>query len=459
MRKAGLISSLALCAATATLSAKEFPLTFKALDVDEALSLPGGSGTLGTLRSAKPSAIKNEPKAISERPLYGELVRSRGLVFRVDESTGDGKGYDELLIDLNQNGDLTDDPVFRPTGKPIITKTPSQTRELSRFGPIEAPAAKAVGGVRPVYFAELNHYRRPATPGASSPLSAYAGYLRLRAGSIFETLVELDGIRQKVGVVDGNANLRFGDEPTSTTFNSAGQENWYFGAADAFLCDTDGSGKFEDRPGDPESSPFGPMLYFGATPYRVTLTADCTSLRVEPWDEKLANLDVQPNGAQVRNVLVAWEQKPDDWRLIKAGVAKGRVQVPPGKVRLTGCVLESKTPEGQPLVLAGYYRKMDNTLDARTSQATTLRCGAPLEVKLSAEKRTVTAADSMYNDNGPGKSAVPALRIQAEILGVAGETYATFAKGSGLSDEPPKPQFTILTKDGKQVGSGNLEFG
>jgi hypothetical protein len=192
----------------------------------------------------------------------------------------------------------------------------------------------------------------------------------------------------------------------------------------------------------------------------VKLAADCTALSVERWNETLASVSVQPSGAQVREVLVAWEQKPNDWRLLKAGVAQGRISVPPGELRLTGCVLESETPDGQRLVLAGSYRKTDKSVIARAGQTATLRCGAPLEIKLTAVKRTETArSGAMYEADGLEATDAPVLRIQAEVLGAGGETYATFARGRDQAGEPPKPQFTLHTKDGKQVGSGNLEFG
>jgi len=458
MRKPGLIWSVAFCAVAATLSANEFPLTFKALTVDEAFALPGGSGAIGSLRAGKPPSVRNEPKSVSKHALYGELLRSqseRGFMFRLDESAGDGKGYDKLVLDLNQNGDLTDDPVFTRADKPRVTKTGAETREVCRFGPIEAPAANAIGNSRPVYFAELNYYRRQTDPG----LRGYLGYLRLRAGSYFETMVELDGVRRKVGVVDGNANLRLGDEPKAVTYKGASEENWYFTPADSFLVDADGSGQFDNRPGNPESSPFGSLLYLGTTPYRVTLAAKATALRIEPWTAPLAELDVRPSGTQVREVQVAWERKSGDWALVKAGVAEGRARVPAGKLRLIGCVLEGKSKDGQLLAVAGSYRKLDNTLDARAGKSTTLKCGAPLEMRLTTARGTASATGLMDQADSTGSSASPIVQIRAEIIGVAGETYATFARGKDLSGEPPKPRFAIHTKDGKQVASGNLEFG
>jgi hypothetical protein len=275
-----------------------------------------------------------------------------------------------------------------------------------------------------------------------------------------ETTVEVNGATHRIGVVDGNANLRLGEEPRSMMYKNNNEENWYFQPADSFLLDADGSGRFEDRAGDPEASPFGALLYFGATPCRVTLAADCASLRVEPWTDALADAKVEPNGAQVRDVLLAWERKPNDWVLLKAGVAQGHARVPPGKLRLTGCVLACNAKDGQPLVLEASYRKLDKLITAPAGQVTPLKCGAPLEVRLTASKRDVSDTEVLVETASPGVAASGMiLQIRAEIVGAAGETYATFAKGKDLADEPPKPKFSITGKDGKLVASGNLEFG
>jgi len=468
MRKHGLISGLAIGAMTATLCAKELPLTFKALSVEEAMALPGGYGAYGSLTAGKSTALKREPKANSERPVYGELGRrenERGFLFRADETGGTGKGYDQLILDLNQNGDLTDDPVIKRAGTSPAQKTGTQTpatvrRESFRFGPIEVPAAKALGAWRPIYFAELTYYRRSTAPSAARLPSSSLGQLRLRAGYYLETAIELDGIKQKIGVVDGNANFRLGDETKPTTYDRGREKSWYFPPADAFLRDTDGSGKFDNRPNDPESSPFGTMLYLGAMPYRVTLAENYASLRVEPWTEKLAELSVQPNGDPVRELLLAWERKPGDWALIKAGVAHGRAKVPPGKLRLTGCALEGSAKDGERLSLGGFYRKMDKTVVAPAGQTTTLNCGAPFEVQLTAEKQNRSEMSGLFSDRISTTANVgTVVLIQAEIFGAGGETFATFAKGRNLEDEPAKPRFTIRDKDGKQVASGNLEYG
>ena len=466
MQKHRLVCGVAVIAMTATAVATEYPLTFQTLTVDEAMAFPGGSGAYGSLSVNKPPSLRKEPKAVSKRPLYGEVGRTgegKGLVFRVDEVGGDGKGYDRVIVDFNQNGDLTDDPIGSLAAKSQTTKSAAEVRETSRFGPMKAPVTKQIGPWQPVYYAELIYYH--SRPGLSSSLpSAYLGQFRLKAGFYLETTVELDGVKQRVGVVDGDANLRLGDESKPMTYKSSGVENWYFAPADSYLQDRDGSGKFESNAANTESSPFGSMLYFGATPYRVGLAADRTSLRVEPWSDALAELVVQPRGEQVRDVLLAWERSTKEWVLIKAGVAQGKTKVPPGNLRFSGCVLAGQAAPDEQLMISGSYRKLDHSIKTRVGQTATLRCGPPLEMRVTTLERKVSELpnppDGASEDNkARGALSDVVLQIRAELVGAAGETCSAFAAGRNLAGEPPKPRFTILTRDGKEVASGNLEFG
>jgi hypothetical protein len=51
--------------------------------------------------------------------------------------------------------------------------------------------------------------------------------------------------------------------------------------------------------------------------------------------------------------------------------------------------------------------------------------------------------------------------IQASVLGAGGEMYSSFflKEDKGKLRQPPKPTFTVVTTDGKEVASGNMEFG
>jgi hypothetical protein len=287
--------------------------------------------------------------------------------------------------------------------------------------------------------------------------------LQLKAGWYVDATVELKGLKQKVGVFDGDSNMRLGDLSKPQTYrNNEQEENWYFGQADALLVDANGSGTFERDSFDSESCPCGPVLYFGATPYKITLNADCSSLRVAPWTEALTEVAMQPHGEQVSAVTLAWERPNKQWQLIRAGVADGKLKVPPGNYRLYSCVLLGKgAPRDQVMALA-YQRAIKTPVNFAAGKQNTLRCGAPLELKVTAQKRRPESWELSSGNlrNSPQASDSEfVLSINANIQGVVGEVYSEYAKGQMFSAEPPQPTFTIADDSGKKVADGKLEFG
>jgi hypothetical protein len=154
MIRPAFVYGLAAMAAVVAAFAEDFPLTFQTIPVKEVMSFPGGAGNYAQLELTKPTKLRTEPRAVSHHALYGEwrdTSTGEAFVFRLDESSGDARGYDRLIVDLNQNGDLTDDPVI-----PRAPVADDQAERLHdyRFGPIEAPADKQIAGHRPIYFAQ-----------------------------------------------------------------------------------------------------------------------------------------------------------------------------------------------------------------------------------------------------------------------------------------------------------------
>ena len=365
---------------------------------------------------------------------------------------------------MNQNGDLTDDAPAPLVVLPTDRKKASPGMQEKLFGPIEPPAGKLIVGGRPPYFAQA--YINDLSPflrSGQNPENFYAGQLRLKAGWYVDTTVELKGLKQKVGVFDGDSNLRLGDVAKPQTYRSAGEEeNWYFGQGDSLLIDADASGAFERDQFDSECCPFSPLLYFGATPYKVALTPDGKSLQVEPWTEALAEVALQPHGEQACRVTLAWERQNQQWQLIRAGVEDGKIKVPPGNYRLYQCELLGKGAPRDRVMVAAYQRVPKKPFALAAGGANILRCGAPLELKVTAEKRIPQPWE--LNSGGLRNPRLASdsefvLSINANVLGVDGEIYSEFAKGEKFKAEPPQPTFTVMDDSGKSVANGKLEFG
>ncbi len=460
-----LVCSLLAVAAVVTASAEDFPLTFRTIPAKDVMSFPGGYGTYGQLRLVKPTSVKQEPKAVSRRPRYGECRETSsgaGFLFRLDESKGDGKGYDQLIVDMNQNGDLTDDAVVQPVTLPTDRKAPSSGSRRLLFGPIQAPVGREIAGGRPIYFAQVTVNNLSNLRAGQNVQNVYAGQLRLKAAWYLDTTVELKGLKQKIGVYDGDCNLRLADVAKPETYRSSGEENWYFGPGDFLLTDADGSGTFDNDMFDSESCPYGPILYSGATPYKVALTADGKSLQVEPWTDPLAEVTLQPHGDQVCRVTLAWEQSAGRWQLVRAGVAAGKIKTPPGNYRLSSCVLLGKGAPRDQVMISGDQRVPKKPFAFAAGQANTLRCGAPLEIKVTAEKRKPEPYElnsgDLRNPPAPSDSEF-VLSINATVRGADGEIYSEYAKGEKFKDDAPQPTFTVADGSGRKVGDGKLEFG
>lgn len=449
-------------------SAKEFALEFKTMDAQAAMSFPGGNGLYGTLQLNKLPEITKAPPSISKHPLFGHLgSQTAKLLFRLDESKGDGQGYDRLVVDVNRNGDLTDDASAAQIGQSERSEG-QRSPEKVLFGPILVPNDKKIGEWSPIYFAQLYLYTRPTAAGLSNRL-LLLGQLRLKAGWYLATTVNIDGTARKVGIADGDCSFRLGEVGAPTIYQNGTVTNWFFQGGDCFVLDNDGSGEFSSSIGSPESAPFGPLLYLGAKPYKAALAADCKFLKLEPWTEPLAELAFQPHGEQVNGVQLAWESAPGQWQLLQPGVADGKAKVPPGSYRLYSCTLKATTHSGGSLILSGYKRSPKDTVKVGATGITRFDCGAPLRMEVTAARDT--RSSSTVNAGARSllgqiigafarKSMSVQQRIEASVTGAGGETYSSFILLDKKELRPlPKPVFTVRTADGKQVDSGKLEFG
>ncbi len=455
------VYALVTVAAVFTASAEDFPLTFRTIPPKDVMSFPGGLGSQGQLQLAKPAKLKQEPRAMSRHPLYGECTSGASgatFIFRLDESKGDGRGYDQLIVDMNQNGNLTDDSAVQRDTPP--SDRPAASAEQFVIGPIRAPADKPVAGGRPIYYARVYISNRQLLSSARQTPNMVFGQLMLKAGWYLDTTVRLNSVNHKVGVIDGDSNLRLGDVAQTPASGNRAQTSWYFGAGDYLLVDADGSGRFENDVFQSEVCPFGPILYLGSKACKIALAPGCKSLRVEPWPEPLAELALQPRGDQVRNVTLAWKRPSGQWQLIRPTVTGGKAMVPAGDYRLYACNLLRKGTAADHLMLSGTQRNAQTPVIVSTGKVNPLSCGAPLEIKVTAARETASARGPLFNRLGGAlRDSDFTVFINATVIGAGGEFYSTFLAGDHFQSKPPKPTFSITDAGGRTVANGNLEYG
>ena len=219
MKKSILLCGALLLASPGLLTANDYPLTFKSLDAQQALTFPSGTTTYAMIQPAKPAGIVKAPPAVSRYPLYGQIPAGGDqLLFRLDESKGTGQGYDRLIVDVNRNGDLTDDPVVSfvpPPNRPGVVIGQQQML----FGPIQGPDNLKIGANRPIFFAQVLLFitgQSVANMGAGSTV----GEIIVRTGWYLQATVDMDGKQHKVDLVDANCNFRLGD-PEKAVFSRA----------------------------------------------------------------------------------------------------------------------------------------------------------------------------------------------------------------------------------------------
>jgi hypothetical protein len=82
-----------------------------------------------------------------------------------------------------------------------------------------------------------------------------------------------------------------------------------------------------------------------------------------------------------------------------------------------------------------------------------------MEIRVAADwQQSYVVSNGVYRIVPPSPTN-RVLRINASVIGSAGEGYHTYGIGKDFSKDPPKPVFTVKTRDGKPLLTGNLEYG
>jgi len=448
-----------------TASTAEFPLRVQELSLSEAMSLAGGYGAYGSLSAVKPAQVKKLPATQSKYPLFSALAREGGgrrmvedgMVFMLDESGGTGKGYDRLVVDLNGNGDLTDDPVWEriEDGSGEF----SRHYERQRFGPVPMPESAQVGAWRPRVYVEVLIYNREMLGHGQGEMLQFIGQMRVRPGNLLVAEVEVNGMKQRLGVVDGNANFRIGDSPEVAEFRRSpgGRQIWNLRPNDYLLRDLDGSGSFRDAAGLPIAEPLSSLAYFAGKPFNVELGPKLEWIRFEPYAGATGTLDA---GDDVSWLLLGRQQSGGAWEAIAPSLEGGKAVVPAGTYRVSNVAVESR--DDRRFRLTGYDVPLQ-AIEVTSGQTVKTGMGSPIRLEVTANRRTARPGESMgvmgairsmFGGRRGGEDFI--LEIGVSVLGKAGEVYTGFSAADEARLAPPR--FEIFT-EGKAVGSGDFEYG
>lgn len=390
--------------------ATEFPLEAKGMaDPNDATILIGW----GDSQTKRPTSLKNEPATDSIQPLYGIIKPTYGkerILFRIDPN--------RLIVDSNGNGDLTDDAVH-------VRKWLRQGRFDYVCGPIEMSVT-------------------------STPISAYAridssiwhGGVSLFVGSYFETTVSLDGVQERIALLDGNGNLRLGDPARPLSGFASRDYPSDIWTGEFLLRDPRQTGRFAFDRLFPENEPFGSIAYFDARPYTIAVTDDAKALRIEPCQGPLGVI-ANRDGAISRLAVAREFNGRWDWFVIH--FRDGRAQAPPATYTLYSCVLQVQDAAGETWTAVGQKRRGRDKIEVKEGQTTNPPFGPPLQLRLAGRIR-----------KGRGPSAAKNYAsIRVGIFGSAGEEYINFER-NGRAATPVR--FRILDDKDKEILAGPLRY-
>jgi hypothetical protein len=201
------------------------------------------------------------------------------------------------------------------------------------------------------------------------------------------------------------------------------------------------------------------VVYFKGKPFEAQLAQDAKSIRFTPYTEPTSQIAVKEG---VESIVLGWQKNNETWNALTPDIVGNRAEVPVGTYRISSFTLGGKKTAND------WIKTMSRELPEKgytveSGKITSLDVGCPLVVDVSANKEIenegrestlMGAARSLFGGGSSGKATV--LRLDVKVLGAAGEQYSGFY---GTSGNVPPPRFEIKDPAGKELASGNFEYG
>ncbi len=442
-----LLAFMVLCAIRTC--AVDFPLTAVRLPALAAWESPGRCS--GSLQFARPAAVRSEPKSTSSRPLYGTL--DSGMSFRLDESNGTGNGYDQLIIDLNANGDLRDDGVINAEGNRNTRKT---LRRRIDFGPVDLSPRRPDEHGRFGFYAEIVIFDPKALSSDRPISSTTVGLLLLKPAWCLEATVSFNAVKERIRLLDGNCNFQLADRAQLPKDGSLRSQDWDALPVDYVLRGLDGTAEFRRSVFRDEAQCFADPIYFGGRPFTLLLSENLSVLGLQPYAGSLATLMVSTSNA-IQNLTLLRDSGGGYWDTLAPQVINGQAAVPCGEYSLYRCKIGAKTRTDVWTVGVGFVNAPGEIVTVKEGERSVVKCGTPLLLRVEA---TNTTASSIYEMiRGQGSFSGQSVFIKAEVIGAGAEVYPKFYQGKSLRRLTPLkgPRFEVLNERGWRIGSGRLD--
>jgi len=361
-----------------------------------------GYGTCQWLNplEAAPEEELQEPQYQSENPIYYAArfgdVDDNVFAFAIDESGGTGKGYDVVYVDGNN------DNRFDPEKERFEFSLSTRSDDVPRRIRLQVTA----GGVTAPY-----HVNFTAFPYSDDKYLLEKIHANLRNASYYEGEAVVLGRRRTIAVADLDSNGLFNDV----------EQGLFKG--DRFFVDLDGEGRME-------SFPYGRYTRIEGAWYSIAASLDGSRVEITRAHPALGKIEVP---SQITEARLSSPTQPLDLKFVdgadSAVAGTYRVQ----SVRL---LAEGEVSDGW--TLGGSFRGRESELTVVEGKSTRLEAGLPLKVEpqlVVDEERT--------------------LGIRLQVSGAGGESYRWSPRRGSSS----RAGFEILDSSGKQIASGQFEYG
>jgi hypothetical protein len=361
-----------------------------------------GYGTCQWLNplEAAPEEKLQEPEYRSENPIYYAATfgdaKDNVFAFAIDESGGTGKGYDVVYVDGNNDN--------RFDAEKERFEFTLSTRGNSV--PLRIRLQVTAGGVTAPY-----HVNFTAFPYSDDKYLLEKIHANLRNSSYYEGEAVLLGRRRKIAIADLDSNGLFNDV----------EQRLFKG--DRFFVDLDGEGRME-------SFPYGRYTRIEGVWYSIVASLDGSRVEITRAQPALGKIEAP---SQITEARLSSPTQPLDLKFVE-----GSDDAVAGKYRLQSVRLLAKGELSDGWALGGSFLGREVELTVVEGQSTRLEAGLPLKVEPQVvvdEERT--------------------LGIRLQISGAGGESYRWSPRRGSSS----RAGFEILDSSGKQIASGQFEYG
>ena len=400
--------------------------------------------------------VKKQPNKYECKQPFRCVARlGDGRYAMVFDSTDiDKKGYNRLYLDLNGNGDLTDDGVVRAGSGGLGSMWHGST--ATNF-PMITMSIKAGG--------EEFQYRFDVSAVVYGSGDRRYVQASLRTGVLREGEITLDGKKRVIYALDRNSNGRFDDLYTVDRETTSGDGRVWPTGGDMLLIDPDRATS-EIRWYDPTVNErltyVAKIVGLNGQFYDLSISATGDKITLEPSKAPVGYI-VNPN-ASFRAMVYG------DAGVLRVGGTKGSpTALPEGRWRLLSYTIDL-TNTSQPAAEPGEKIERGGTLVSRLIWSAGGSGPKPTLVAASATKDcepvTVKKGETVEMRFGPPYT--PRVRVEEwarskdrkeltlALVGSAGEICNDLrVKG----DRPEAPTFAIVAPDGEIIERGKFDYG